>query len=226
MPDKKEIIAATLKGAAAGVPFVGGVLAELGDLFLNPIQKRRENWHTEVKSALNEIKNKYGLLPHEIEADDKFVSALLSATPIAIKTHQQEKIKALKNALINVSNPDDEDFDMSQQFIRYIDELGVIHLKVLAGLNKYSDQISKLEKMERVYSELTKKIGLKIERLPFRTIVQDLHSRFLIQIGDIEEYPEFATKTENFVAENSGINPLTVTELGRNFLEFIGEFDP
>lgn len=226
MPEKKKIIAATLKGVASGIPFVGGVVAELGDLFFNPIQKRRENWRNEVQAALNEINNKYGRSPQELEASEEFLSALLSATPIAIKTHQKEKIKALKNALINLGNPAEKDFNMSQQFIRYIDELSVMHLKVLAGLEKHAGQIARKEKLEQVYSVLVKRDGLKVERLLFRSIIEDLKSRFLIQIGDVEEYPEFATKTENLILEQSGIRPLALTKMGRTFLNFIDEFKP
>ncbi|MEX1013876.1 MAG: hypothetical protein WDZ80_01830, partial [Candidatus Paceibacterota bacterium] len=174
----------------------------------------------------NEINDKYGQSPQELEANEEFVSALLNATPVAIKTHQKEKVRALKNALINIGNPDDEDFEMSQQFIRYIDELSVMHLKVLAGLEKHAGQIDRKEKMEQVYSDLVKRAGLKIERLPFRSIIEDLKTRFLILTGDIDEYPEFATKSETLVTDQSGIRPLTVTKLGRTFLNFIGEFEP
>ncbi|MDR8390453.1 hypothetical protein NC796_04820 [Aliifodinibius sp. S!AR15-10] len=226
MPNKEEIIVAALKGAAAGIPFAGGLIAELGDLFLNPIEKRKENWRNEIIAVLDEINKKYHRSPEEVANDPKFVSALLNATSIAVHNHQEEKILALKNALINVGNPDAVNFDKMYQFLHFVDELSVTHITVLANLEKYSGQFSKIEELGKLYSQFILVSKLEIERLVFRSIIEDLNSRFLIQTGDLEEYPEFASKKDILESSGSKVRPLEITELGKTFLNFIGDFEP
>jgi hypothetical protein len=51
-----EAAAALLKGAVSAIPFVGGVISEVGNLYLNPLEKRKQQWMYEVSVAIEEIK--------------------------------------------------------------------------------------------------------------------------------------------------------------------------
>lgn len=221
MPDKTEIITALVKGAASGLPFVGGVISEVGSLFIDPVEKRKVKWRETIEEVLTDLNEKCNRKPEEIASDETFISALFIATPTAYKYHQKEKIIALKSALFNIGKSSGDEFEKSQQYLRYIDELSVMHFKTLLALENHAGQLSKVDKLESIYAKVIQINGLVIERILFRSIIQDLNSRFLIQIGDVEEYPEFATKYEFLTTEKSGIRHLKVTKLGREFLKLL-----
>jgi hypothetical protein len=67
--------------------------------------------------------------------NEKFVSAALTATQAALKIHQQEKLDALKNAVINAALGKQPDANRQQQFIALVDRFSETHLVVLKFLN-------------------------------------------------------------------------------------------
>lgn len=223
---KSEAAAALIKGAVSAIPIAGSIIAEVGNLYLNPLEKRKQEWIKHVSQAIEDIQKRFSRLPESLEADEKFISFLYQATIIALKNHQQEKRKALSNALVSAADPENESEDLLFQFIRYIDELSVTHIKILTGLEKHAGQLMKLDKLEQVYDRFQSLTGQSIERSMFRAFVQDLNSRLLIIIGDIEDLPEYASKKSRLLLEGSKTRPLTVTSLGRTFLEFIRQGEP
>jgi hypothetical protein len=92
---------------------------------------------------------------------------------------------------------------------------------MLACLDKHAGQFARLEKLEPVYSKLQKYLDTLIERAPFRSFLHDLDARFLIRLGDLEEFPEYASRESFLLVEESKKRPLEVTALGRSFLLFI-----
>jgi hypothetical protein len=218
---KIEAAAALLKGAVSAIPVVGGVLAEVGDLYLNPLEKRKQRWIAEVSLAVEEIKKRFSVLPESLQSDERFISFLYQATMLALKNHQREKINALRIALVSVIEPQRFSEDLAFQFLRYIDELTVTHLSMLACLNKHAGQFSRLEKLEQVYSKLQSFLGVSFERAAFRSFLHDLDARFLIRVGDLEDFPEYASKQGYIVESSSTRRALEVTPLGRSFLSFV-----
>jgi hypothetical protein len=218
---KTEVAAAIVKGAISAVPFVGGVISEVGNLYLNPLEKRKQQWFIEVSNAIEEIRIRYNLLPESLQSDDRFISFLYQATFIALKSHQREKIDALKSALVLAAKPEQVSDDLLYQFLRYIDELSPTHLMILACLHKQAGRFKRMEKLEQVYSKIQSCLGARIERTAFRSFMHDLDSRFLLRLGDLEDFGEYETKQIAIVTEGSTIRPLKVTSLGRSFLSFI-----
>lgn len=218
---KTEVTAAIVKGAISAVPFVGGVISEVGNLYLNPLERRKQQWFIEVSEAIEEIRNRYNLLPESLQSDDRFISFLYEATFIALKNHQRQKIEALKSALVLAAKPGQISDDLLFQFLRYIDELSPTHLTILACLNKEAGRFKKMEKLEQVYSKIQTYLGTRIERMAFRSFMHDLDSRFLLRLGDLEDFGEYETKQIAILTEGSTIRPLKVTSLGRSFLSFI-----
>ncbi len=223
---KIEAAAAFLKGAVSAVPFVGGLVAEVGNLYLNPLKKRKQQWMAEVSQAIEDIKKRYDLLPEVLQNDDRFISFLYQATILALKNHQRQKINALRNAIVSAANPEQVSEDLAFQFLRYIDELSVTHLSMLACLEKHTGQFVRLEKLEQVYSKLQSYLDASIERAAFRSFLHDLETRFLIRVGDLEDLPEYASKEIFLATDDSTKRPLEVTPLGRSFLSFVDHEKP
>ena len=51
---KAEIATALIKGVLAEIPFVGGMISEVGNLYLNPLEKRKQKWLDDVSLAIGE----------------------------------------------------------------------------------------------------------------------------------------------------------------------------
>lgn len=222
---KIEATAALLKGAVSAIPIAGGVIAEVGNLYLNPLEKRKQRWMEEVSRAIEEIHERFCRLPESLESDEAFVSVLYQATMLALKNHQREKLAALSNALVSAADPERISEDLMYQFLRYIDDLSVTHLQMLAGLEKHAGQIGRLEQLEQVYAKFLVLTGLSPDRAMFRSFLHDLDSRFLIRIGDLDDFPEYASKESYLLLNSSETRHLEVTDLGRKFLSFVQRKD-
>ena len=218
---KTEVAVAIIKGAVSAIPLVGGVISEVGNLYLNPLERRNQRWVIEVAAALDEISQKYAILPEQLKADERFVSFLYQTTIIALKNHQEEKITALRCALISSVDPKSIAENVAFQFLRYIDDLTPSHLHILACLQKHIGQFARFDNLEQVYGKFSDLSSLHIARIAFRTFLHDLDARFLIRIGDLEDLSEFASRASYLALENSSIKRLEVTSLGQEFLNFI-----
>ena len=58
-PDSsEEVVEAATKGVVSMIPVVGGLLAELGAVLVNPLDTRKRAWIKEVEEALTELSEK------------------------------------------------------------------------------------------------------------------------------------------------------------------------
>lgn len=120
-----------VKTALGEVPLAGGALAELFSAIIeSPFQKRKKEWMENVVNAINELKEK-GFSPDSLRDNEQFISAVFYASHLAMKTHQQEKLDALRNAIINVAEGVEPDEALQQIFLNYIDQFTLLHIKLL-----------------------------------------------------------------------------------------------
>lgn len=218
---KTEVAAALLKGAVSAIPVAGGAISELANLYLNPLEKRKQRWMIEVSEAINSIQSQFKLLPKDLEENEQFISFLYQATLIAIKSHQQEKLTALRNALSTSIATEQFSEDVSFQFLRYIDELTCSHLAILAAISNNIEQLAECKALDLVYACVQNSLPQSIERLPFRAFLQDIDSHFLVRIGDLEDYPEYQSTAGYIALESFEVRPLELTDYGKTFLTFI-----
>ena len=65
-------------------------------------ERRRAKWLEQLAEAVNEVQKKVAeLTPEKLSANDVFISTALHAAEIASRTHQDEKLKALRNTVVN-----------------------------------------------------------------------------------------------------------------------------
>jgi hypothetical protein len=132
-PERWDRILPLLRAAISAIPFVGGSITEVwSGYFSSPLAKRREDWLRRLaKIVLDLNDNPPHLRPEELIRDERFVSAVLAATNLAIRTHHEVKLVALQNSVKSVfTNPDITE-DQQAIFTRYIDELTPWHFRVL-----------------------------------------------------------------------------------------------
>lgn len=216
-----EATAALVKGAISAVPLFGGVLSELGNIFLNPLERRKQAWMLEVSTALNSILDRHHLQLADLQTDEQFITFLYQATSAALRTHQAVKLQALRNALTNSVIPGKCDGDLALLYLRYIDELTPSHLLCLYALEEHQAEYALHASLAQVIATLRTQTQIAGDQPTVRAFLQDLEARFLLRLGDIDELPQYASKQSMMLREESAIRPIEVTAQGARFLSFI-----
>lgn len=220
--EKAEKYLAIAYGLLSIVPYAGGILAGVGKYYFDPLEQRRKQWVIDVSGALNEIEKRFAILPEILRADEHFISFLLQATEIALRNHQVEKLQALKAAVIASIDPAQPSEDLAFQFLKYVDELTVTHVRILVALEKDEAGALKSKSLEEAFSNLTKILPQPLERSVFRTFLHDLDARGLIWIGDVTDFSEYESGQSYPILEDSKPKEIAVTAVGHSFLTFIG----
>jgi hypothetical protein len=118
------------------LPFLGPGVAFI-DLLTAPLRgKRMNDWCEEFRLCFNDLAQKVeGLTWERLEKNEAFFSTFAQATQSAIKSHQAEKLEALRNAVLNVALGREPDPNRQHQFLALVDRFSETHLVVLKFLN-------------------------------------------------------------------------------------------
>jgi hypothetical protein len=129
----REIVERIGEAALGSVPLVGAALAVSFVTALGwRLEQRREKWFTQLAEGLEELRQRVEDLDLETLADnDLFVDAVVTATRTVEHTHQEDKISALRNAVLNSVAPDAPDADTQAIFLNLIDRFTPSHLRLL-----------------------------------------------------------------------------------------------
>jgi hypothetical protein len=122
-----------LEAAANVIPYVGGVVAlALSKALNHKLEKRRAAWFQALADEIERVSEMVdGLGPENLAENDNFVDAVVTATRIIDRTSQQEKIRLLRNAVVNSARTGAPPSDVQQLFLRMVDDLTVTHLNLL-----------------------------------------------------------------------------------------------
>lgn len=201
--------------------------AGAGDLFDHivgpPIERRRREWMQEVGEALARLESEGVITLEELRSDEEFVSVLVQASRVAIRNHREEKLRALRNAVLNTaigSSPDETD---RQIFISLIDRFTVSHLRILRVLHDTNSVID-----ERGLDLDTDKLREPKEArgATFRFLVRafpELESRDDLYEPITDELVNrgLLTSSASTATISSSLRPSYTTSLGDRFLSFI-----
>jgi hypothetical protein len=122
-----------IKAGLSAVPFVGGPLAEFFAAIINPpLQKRREKWVESIAEGLQMLQEKMENFKLEsLSQNEAFITTAMHASNIAIRNHQEEKLEALRNAVLNSALPNAPEDDLQAMFLGFIDDFSPGHLRIL-----------------------------------------------------------------------------------------------
>lgn len=127
-----DIVYAAVKAGLGSIPILGSAATELFGLVVTPpLDKRRQEWMNEVAEKLKVLEEDNKIDFGSLAKNDQFLDTIIQATSFAIKTSEQEKITALKNAVINTALNESPDKTKSQIFLNLVDTFTVWHIKVL-----------------------------------------------------------------------------------------------
>jgi len=130
---KGDIVHTVVKAAASAIPIAGGpAVVIFEEVFRKPIEARRQKWLEMLAEAVEELKSKVENLENkDLSENESFISAVMQASQVAQRTHQDEKLEALRNAIQNAALPHAPDEDLQLVFLRFVDELTPWHLRIL-----------------------------------------------------------------------------------------------
>lgn len=119
------------KAGLSAIPVIGGPGAELFQLVVQPpLEKRRAVWMDQVAEGLRKLEET-GLKIEYLRENEEFISAVMHASQIALRTHQEEKRRALRNAVLNVAGGKGPDQALQMMFLNFIDVFTEWHIRIL-----------------------------------------------------------------------------------------------
>lgn len=223
-PSKEDLIYALAKGALSAVPFTGGVAAELLALAIaSPLERRRAQWVNRIAERLKQLELEVeGFKIENLAESPLFVTVVLHATNVALRTHQEEKLQALQNAVVNSARGTNIDENLQLMLLNIVDDLTPLHLTVL----RYFQNPAKWFRDRGIRFSATKgPMSLALETaLPelrhwiYDPIVTDLFTRGLIDL-DMHGVHTMTYTPEGFL--RSRIMPM-----GAEFLKYISDWRP
>jgi hypothetical protein len=112
---------------------VGSIFAALfgSVVYPPPITQRINQLLMDIAFKLEELEIRGKLEIDELLNNEGFISTLLHAIQIAIRTHQKEKLEALKNAVLNSALKTAPEDDYKTLFLSFIDNFTIAHVKIL-----------------------------------------------------------------------------------------------
>ncbi|MEA5534520.1 hypothetical protein [Crocosphaera sp. XPORK-15E] len=161
------------------------------DYIKSPSSKRLEKF---LETVVKEIHNLQKNFDEKIDLESpSFQTTLIYALQIASRNHQDEKINALKNAVLNSMLINSIDADKQSIFLTYIDELTPSHLKALDIINNFSQYaktiivpyISEAKgKASKIRTSIPILKELKNNEDFYNKIIKDLEDKSLVNFDD------------------------------------------
>ena len=124
------------------MPIAGSGVAALMGLVGPKIAQRRDEWFELLADKISELESRV----EGFAESPMFITAVIEATNAALKTHEREKLGALRNAVANSPLPGAPDESTQMMFLRFVDELTALHLRVLVILNDPNGSVERTGK--------------------------------------------------------------------------------
>lgn len=129
----KDIAHTIVKAGISAIPGIGGPAAELfSEIIVPPLCKRRDKWIEEIAEGLTKLEEKFeGFKIDNLYKNEMFITTVMHASQVAMRNHQEEKLEALRNAVLNSALPNPPENDLQQIFLNLIDILSTWHIIIL-----------------------------------------------------------------------------------------------
>ena len=209
-PGPVSRVASVVPVLASAVPGLGGPASQLVSMVLAlPLERRRAVWLNDIAESLAKLEQMVEEFTVEALVDDEeFVTAMTSATLIALRNHDAEKLAALRNAVVNVALKRDPDAELQSIFLTFVDNLTALHIQLLALFRDKPDAKARPSDHIPVAEDHVREILPQLPPNTYDFLCLDLENRKLV------------ADSREFVA---GAIPGRLTPLGHKFLDFISE---
>jgi len=219
-PTEKDVAHSFVKGTIASIPVIGGIGSELFSLIITaPLEKRKNEWMNSVADKLVEMEKAIqGFKIESLQGNDLFISIIMHASNLAIKNHQEEKIEALRNAVLHSALATNLEENTQFIFLNYIDFLTPLHLKILKYFENPEKWLAEREITTNIIQASPSKFlelgipELKNRRETYDLMVDDLHIKGLVRIDSQGLWTGMY---------RIGCTESRITNLGRSFIKYI-----
>lgn len=210
-PSAGDILHGLAKAGMSAVPVVGGPGAELFHMLIQPpLERRRIKWMEDVGRRLIVLEEK-GLRLEDLQDNPRFITAVVQASTAAIRTHNEAKLAALRNAVLNIGQGQVPSETLQHMLLAFVDELTEMHLCVLAFANSPEPPSSR--SAGSLSHALEERIpNLHGHREIYDQLWRDLYNRGLVGIDSLH-----STMSEQ------GLRAKRTTALGEALLKLIAE---
>jgi hypothetical protein len=213
-----DIIYASVKGGVGSLPIVGAIASELlGLIVAPPLEKRRNRLLTEIGQRLRDLEKAKRLDISSLTGNQLFIDTVLQATSYALKTSDEAKVTAFKNAIINTALNDSAEDTTGQIFLNLIDSFTTWHIRILYLFNDPEEWFKKNGRPTPSYmsgglnSVVTHAYpALKGQSELANIIWADLRGAGLHNSGDL-----------GVMMTGSGLLAQRTTDMGKRFLKYI-----
>jgi len=207
-----------------GVALLSGPITDLIKLILpTTFETRKEEWCEVITSAVENLKEEMKDIQERIKSE-AFRTVFVKASLIAMQNHQQDKLIALRNAVVNNIKGIDIDIDFQLIFLEYIDTLTPSHLNLFKFLCDNKEKISDVESYRELHEQYQLSLGITISNDDFRVLLHKLVQENLIKISpSINDFQDVYEAT-NIIAlreDYEKLPMLRITDVGIKFLQFV-----
>lgn len=217
-PEAGDRVVSAASSLAGLVPGHFDTLTGLVNAWLGPpLEKRKERWCKMLADVVQELCDRFqGFDPNELNKNEKFVSAVVEASHIAVSTHQAAKLEMLRNALIKIGSGEGPNEDLQQVYFRIIDALTPSHIQVLFLIWTAVSQMA--QRPQNPLAQGTTYSPLMGEQFP-----ELLSNRELLDhiIRDLNDFHLVENRFPGRVFPDVPTAPNLITNDGINFLKFI-----
>jgi hypothetical protein len=215
-----DYVHSTAKGLVGMIPTAGSLVAEVfGTILPTPLERRRQQWMENIAQGIRDLEDQSKLTLAHLQNNEQFVSTLLHASQAAQRTHQEEKIEALRNGVLNSALPNAPDEALQQIFLSLVDTFTVWHLRLL---RLFDDPVQWFAEHQRPFpAQLMGGLSAVLEaaypELRGRQEFHDLVWKDLLDRGLVN------TNSTHAMMSAQGLKAQRTTEIGKQFLKFIAE---
>jgi hypothetical protein len=208
--DDADIAASLGRAILEEIPGFKSVVKFLSVYVQPELTRRQVEWLKDFSNDFDRFKEQFS--PEVLGKNEAFVTMFVRATRIAAGTHQEEKRKMLRNALMKIVTGKAPSDDLQQVFFNAVDDFTPSHVKVLKILWTGEQELIRSNRFSGIgtYRHIIENIvpDLKNQQSLVQSILTDLRNR------------GFSTLNE---ADDSAGGGTRVTNLGIEFLHFVLE---
>lgn len=221
------------------IPAVGSGLVSFYESNVSaPATKRLNEFLKTLVVALAEIEENIDGLAFQEQA---FQTALMYSLQIASRNHQEEKLEALRNIVLNAALPNAPDEDMQRMFLNWIDNFTTCHLSLLKLLHQ-PDRKTNIDSIlpdwennanfyQVIFDDLKTKGLITTENKALTSLQQRAQQRRLessIKSGNLkgvnfsDNFPNKIEDIKTLISQIKRIGGTSrTTKLGKAFIQFL-----
>lgn len=210
-----------VRAGISTIPVVGSPAVELfNTVIAPPIRKRQQEWMESVAEALRQLEEKQRCVVDDLKNNDAFIDTVMQASQAAVRTANEDKKDALRNAVLNAALPNPPDEDKRQLFVNLVEELTPWHLRILslfADPPKWFAERGKAVPQWSIAGSLSQLITTAYPELQSQREFYDLIGKVLYQRGLMN------TDGLHTVMSGHGALAKRTTAFADEFLKFISD---